>query len=229
MRRRIVHLISALGIALVAFATPASALAETWKPFFGPILNCTGYFSISTTQEKTEYVKDDSGKTSLKVVTSSFMYTPVSPETIGTGADGQPLVPCRSLCDVFVLVNNLMKFAVTAIVLIIIPVMIILGGFYLMTSGGNPGKRTKGKDVIVSALIGLAITVTAGLIVNQAMNIIFAKAWGDAIKQQIQDQIGRGVNLGFEASKVLDGNGNLVFQWNSLSCRALEGASTKTK
>jgi hypothetical protein len=44
-------------------------------------------------------------------------------------------------------------------------IMILLGGFYLLTSGGNPKQIMRGKQIIFYALIGLAfITLARGII-----------------------------------------------------------------
>lgn len=44
--------------------------------------------------------------------------------------------------------------------------MIIVGGFQIMLSGGDPGKQGAGKDRILSALIGLLILVFSATILN---------------------------------------------------------------
>jgi len=43
----------------------------------------------------------------------------------------------------------------------IVPVMVLLGAFYLMTSAGDPAKVKKGRDCIMWAAIGLAIILLA--------------------------------------------------------------------
>ena len=58
---------------------------------------------------------------------------------------------------------------------IVAVIMIILGGFTMMTSSGDPGKVKKGKDTILYGLIGLVICVLAFAIVNFViMNILGA-------------------------------------------------------
>ncbi len=42
--------------------------------------------------------------------------------------------------------------------------LIIVGGFNILTSGGDSNKMKKGQDTLTSALIGLVIVVTSGLI-----------------------------------------------------------------
>lgn len=49
---------------------------------------------------------------------------------------------------------------------------IIYGGFQFIMSNGEPGKVAKGKTTITSAVIGLAITLLATIIVNTILGII---------------------------------------------------------
>jgi hypothetical protein len=45
--------------------------------------------------------------------------------------------------------------------------MIVVGGYYLMTSGGNAEQATKGKEYITSALVGVVILFCAYLLLNE--------------------------------------------------------------
>lgn len=56
---------------------------------------------------------------------------------------------------------------------IIAVIMVILGGFKLMTSTGDPGRVKKGKDTILYGIIGLVIALLAFAIVNFVINGIF--------------------------------------------------------
>lgn len=53
--------------------------------------------------------------------------------------------------------------------LVIAPLMILLGGFYMLTAAGDPGRSNKGKQIILWAVIGLGV-------------ILFAKAFISIIK-----------------------------------------------
>ncbi|MBQ1563770.1 hypothetical protein IIZ81_00210, partial [Candidatus Saccharibacteria bacterium] len=44
---------------------------------------------------------------------------------------------------------------------IVAVIMIILGGFTMMTSSGDPGKVKKGKDTILYGVIGLVVALLA--------------------------------------------------------------------
>jgi len=54
-------------------------------------------------------------------------------------------------------------FALIGIVAVFV---IILGGFNMMISSGDPGKVKKGKDTILWGIIGLIVTILAYAIVN---------------------------------------------------------------
>ena len=48
----------------------------------------------------------------------------------------------------------------------------IYGGYLYMTAGGNAAQAKKGRDVLVWAIIGLVVVVTAAVIVNVVIKAI---------------------------------------------------------
>ena len=62
---------------------------------------------------------------------------------------------------------------VFGIIGIVAVIMIILGGFNMMISSGDPGKVKKGKDTILYGIIGLVIAILAFAIVNFVITGIF--------------------------------------------------------
>jgi hypothetical protein len=76
-------------------------------------------------------------------------------------------------CDMLVVGMNIIKIMGVAAGLIVL-VMIIWGAFLMMTSAGSQSKYEEGKKKITSAVIGLAITLAAWLIVNTAFMAIAA-------------------------------------------------------
>ncbi|MBU0625050.1 pilin [Patescibacteria group bacterium] len=48
--------------------------------------------------------------------------------------------------------------------------MFVYGGFLMLTSAGEEGKVTKGKDVLKAAVIGLAIILLAGYLVSYGLS-----------------------------------------------------------
>ncbi len=51
-------------------------------------------------------------------------------------------------------------------------IMIIIGGYYVMTAQGNESQASTGKKTLINALIGLGITILAYLIVQVVVNFI---------------------------------------------------------
>lgn len=205
MRTAVTSLAGGIAIAVATLALPAQALAASVPFFYGPILNCTGYFSISATVL-------DPGSTTTREVN----YTPVSDKAIPNNPDSSdkgvsPTLPsCVSLCDAFVLFNNLIRLAVSVLITIFIPVMLIIGGYYYMFSGGNPGNRATGQKIITGTLLGTLFILCSALIVSQIMVIAFRDTWGDQLRAQA-------TAAGVDISKVPD------FTWNELSCTPIDG------
>jgi hypothetical protein len=83
------------------------------------------------------------------------------------------LPPCQSLCDIFAALQRVIYFIFTILLYVIVPVFVFVGGFKLLISGGNPGKRGEAMKTISSAVIGLVIGLGAFLIVNTFLWLIF--------------------------------------------------------
>jgi magnesium-transporting ATPase (P-type) len=62
--------------------------------------------------------------------------------------------------DFETLVNNIISFLLT-LALVLVPMIIIIGAYFIMTAGGDPGKVAKGKNIIIYSLIALAIILLA--------------------------------------------------------------------
>ena len=68
-------------------------------------------------------------------------------------------------CDMILVGMNVIDILMEAAV-IIVAIMMIWGGFLMMTSAGSESKYKEGKQKITSAVIGLAVTLAAWAIVN---------------------------------------------------------------
>jgi hypothetical protein len=86
---------------------------------------------------------------------------------VPVGSDGVSKT-CTSFCDLLYTGRNVVDFAITLVVFVGAPVMITFGGIMLLIagSGGSDEKRQLAKDIIVSAVIGVAITLAAYLILS---------------------------------------------------------------
>ena len=76
----------------------------------------------------------------------------------------EPEKPCTA-CDLLVLLQNVLHFALTIAFLIVV-IFAIVGGFRWILSGGNEENIKAGQKTLSSALIGLVIILCAWLIVN---------------------------------------------------------------
>jgi len=72
------------------------------------------------------------------------------------------------------LIGVIVNFVFT-LVLVIAPLMIIIGAFYLLTAAGDPKKIDTGKNIILYTLIGLAIILFARGLVAVIESIIGVK------------------------------------------------------
>ena len=69
------------------------------------------------------------------------------------------------------LVGNVVN-VIFGIVGVLAVLMMVLGGFQMMTSTGDPGKIKKGKDTIIWGIIGLCVTLFSYVIVNFVLTAI---------------------------------------------------------
>ena len=80
-------------------------------------------------------------------------------------------------CHLFVLGNNIIVYILTCLAPIISGVMLILGGFYLMIAGVDPGKMQKGKEIILAAIIGLVVIFVSWVILNTFLTSMGVAEW----------------------------------------------------
>lgn len=75
------------------------------------------------------------------------------------------------------LIDAIVKF-IFYIAVVVAPLIIIVGAFYLLTSGGDPKKIGTGKNIIIYTLIGLAIIMFARGLLAMIESIIGVKIGG---------------------------------------------------
>ena len=79
------------------------------------------------------------------------------------------LVPCINgctLCDLFVLIKNVVDFLVKDIAVPLAVIIFIYGGIMMLTSAGSEEKIKKGKTALGQAIWGLIIVFAAWLIID---------------------------------------------------------------
>lgn len=72
------------------------------------------------------------------------------------------------------LVENLIGFIQT-IAIAIVPLMIIIGAFYILTSGGSEEKVKTGKNIITYSIIALIIILLAKALISAIKSILGVK------------------------------------------------------
>ena len=243
MMRRIGSLLAIAAIGLAVLATPASAsAAAVGFPYYGglgggvPLLPCTGFLKVqSYTQELntdgTPVLIDAKGNVTTndkvgnpKYVASGTIQIVDNDATPGfTDADGvvyDSLPQCTSLCDVFTLANNLLIFALSIAITVILPIMIMVGAGYIITGGGNPGQRAQGMKIIQGTIVGVVICVFGFFLVNQVLQLIFGQLYGDALREAANEQA---TEIGLNPDEIDD-----LFSWDDISCRPNKTPGVKT-
>ncbi len=69
------------------------------------------------------------------------------------------------------LINSLSKW-LFYLALVIAPLMILLGGFYMLTAAGEPARSTKGKTILTWAIIGLAVILAAKAFISIITSVL---------------------------------------------------------
>ena len=100
------------------------------------------------------------------------------------------LVPCVDGCkweDLIQLANNIISFAIRLAAFVLV-LVILIAGWGLITSRGNPQALTDARAKLFKAILGFAIVVCAWLIVNTVMNTLLdEKFQNDDIINLLED------------------------------------------
>jgi len=76
-----------------------------------------------------------------------------------------------SLCDLVSMGNEILKWLI-GVMMVIFSIIMVMAGFGLVTSGGNPSAKTAAKEKITNTLIGLIIVLAAWLLVDTIMKTL---------------------------------------------------------
>jgi hypothetical protein len=95
----------------------------------------------------------------------------VSDSCGGIGADGK-LVEC-GFNDLMDLVNRVINFILTGLVIPIAAIMFFYAGFLMITAGGeSASSRTKAKHIFTNAVWGLVLAAAAWIIIHTLLSIL---------------------------------------------------------
>jgi hypothetical protein len=109
---------------------------------------------------------------------------------------------------VITVINNIIEFLLTIVLLFVAPIMIAYSGFLLVVGQGNSGAISKAKGVLLNTIIGIVIALAGWLIVDALMAVLttgtngstFARNWsslitsGGALTCLPQKGVGTGLN-----------------------------------
>lgn len=80
--------------------------------------------------------------------------------------------------DLLKLAKNIIDFIIYNLIFPLSAVMIVVGGFFIMTAGGSTERVSKGKEIATAAVVGLLIALTSWLIINTIINVLAGdRAW----------------------------------------------------
>jgi len=77
-----------------------------------------------------------------------------------------------TFCDFFVLIYNVIQFALFTLGPVLVALMIMIGGFYILTGAGNPAQVQKGKNTVTWAILGYVLMMASWMIVNTIFVVI---------------------------------------------------------
>lgn len=75
-------------------------------------------------------------------------------------------------CELLHTVQHFIYFGITLVVYAFAPVLLAVGGLFILLGGGSPEWYGKGKSIVTGTIYGLAITLGAFIIVNTFITLI---------------------------------------------------------
>lgn len=112
----------------------------------------------------------------LKIIIVLFLFNIIFPLTIQAITFDNPLCPpANPHCNMTFLdmIDRITNFIFT-IGVAIFPIMAIIGGFLFLSSGGDPAKLKKAKELLLYAIIGLIIVLFAWAIISVIKSVLGA-------------------------------------------------------
>ncbi len=111
----------------------------------------------------------------LLLVFGLWSLVPLSALAVGLPYWG-PLVSCTgtncTTCDLFSTAQMIVYFITTLTFFVVGPIMVTVGGLMMVVAGGNEERFSSGRRIATGAVIGIAITLGAFLIVNTLLRAV---------------------------------------------------------
>lgn len=95
----------------------------------------------------------------------------------------QGLVPCVgvdycTVCDLFLLISNVMNFILFYLLIPLAVLGLIIGGIFILTAGGSEDRLKRGKSILWSVILGIFLAFAAWLIVDTILQSIVDPGFG---------------------------------------------------
>ncbi|MEX2145248.1 MAG: pilin [Candidatus Spechtbacterales bacterium] len=112
----------------------------------------------------------------ILAITLFFAFAPdAQAALVQCGGKGQE--PC-TFCDFFVLLHNIIEFALFQLGPALVALMIMIGGFLIITGAGNPSQVNNGMNTIKWAVLGYLLMMVSWVIVNTIFIVLdFNTSW----------------------------------------------------
>lgn len=94
---------------------------------------------------------------------------------LGDSVSSGGLVPCVNKCsfsDVFKLLNNVLKFLITIVIIPVFVLMLMYTGYEYLMARGRPGMHVKLKNRLWKMFLGFVLILSAWLIVRTFLSFI---------------------------------------------------------
>lgn len=113
----------------------------------------------------------------LIILLGTLLLSPVISQAAGfvpCGGQGEPR--CQ-FCHFFVMLDTIFDFIILRMAPIVATLMLVIGGVMFFFAGAKPEAMKTGKDIIFSALLGLAIIFTAWIVINTLLGFMDVAVW----------------------------------------------------
>jgi hypothetical protein len=90
----------------------------------------------------------------------------------GSPAPGSELGTCTSFCDLLATGQNVVKMGMTFALYVVAPLFLIWAGLKIMLAKGSPEGVKDARKMLLSTVVGIAVTVGAYVIVNTFFAVI---------------------------------------------------------
>jgi len=82
-----------------------------------------------------------------------------------------------NFCHIFLLATSILNFFLGTIIPPLAALFVVVGGFMMLTAGGNPQSVSRGRTVLTAVVIGLIIVYASWIFVNTIFQALGVSQW----------------------------------------------------